>query len=273
MNQWWNKINSGNTFLIIAGPCVLEEEPIVFSIADQLKHISQLLDLDIVFKGSFDKANRTSIKSYRGPGLDRGLELLRSVKEKYNLKITTDVHLPSQVDKVAKIVDIIQIPAFLCRQTDLLLAAGHSGKIVNVKKGQFISPDDTGYIVEKINSTGNQKVLLTERGSCFGYHNLIVDFTSLPKMKKYAPVIFDATHSVQKPGAKAGQSGGERNMIEYLSRAAAAVGVNGLFFEVHPHPEKALSDRENSLNIKKLLPLLKMLLRIRQSVINQTGEK
>ena len=258
--------------MVIAGPCVLEEEHIVFSIAEQLEHISQLLDLDIVLKGSFDKANRTSIKSYRGPGLEQGLDLLQSVKENYNLKITTDVHIPSQVDKVSRIVDIIQIPAFLCRQTDLLLAAGQSTKIVNVKKGQFISPDDTGYIVEKINSTGNNKVLLTERGSCFGYHNLTVDFTSVPKMKKYAPVIFDATHSVQKPGAKAGQSGGEPEMIEYLSRAAVAVGVDGLFFEVHPNPQQALSDGENSLNIKNLLPLLKILLRIRQTVISQTVE-
>lgn len=265
-NQWWDDIILNNQLFIMAGPCVLETEQIVFSIAEKLKYISQQLNLEVVFKGSFDKANRTSIKSYRGPGLNQGLKILKAVKQEFGLKVTTDVHLPSQVDIITEIVDIIQIPAFLCRQTDLLLTAGSSDKIVNVKKGQFIAPEDSVYIVEKINSTGNFKVMLTERGTCFGYHNLVVDFTSLPRMKKYAPVIFDATHSVQKPGAQSGRSGGNRDMIEYLARAAVAVGVNGLFFEVHPEPEKALSDRDNTLNIEKLLPLLRKVIKIRQSL-------
>jgi len=240
-------------FLIIAGPCVLEDLETALFIAETLKGLTQKYGFNYLFKASFDKANRTSLFSYRGPGLEKGLEWLATIKEKCQVPITTDVHETWQVKPVSEVVDVIQIPAFLCRQTDLLLEAGKTGRIVNVKKGQFLSPWDTKYIVEKLRHTQAKEVWLTERGTCFGYRNLVVDFRSLPVMKQYADrVIFDATHSVQLPGGAEGKSGGERHFVPYLIRAAVACGVDGVFMEVHPEPEKALCDGPNSIPLKDL---------------------
>ncbi len=244
---------SKNPFLIIAGPCVLEDLDTALYIAEYLKKLTEKFGFDYIFKASFDKANRTSLYSYRGPGLEKGLEMLSAVKEKIQVKITTDVHETWQVEPVSEVVDVIQIPAFLCRQTDLLLKASETGRIVNIKKGQFLSPWDTKYIVEKVRAGRAKEVWLTERGTSFGYRNLVVDFRGLPVMKEYADrVIFDATHSVQLPGGGEGKSGGERHFVPYLIRAAVAVGVDGVFMEVHPEPDKALCDGPNSLPLSEL---------------------
>lgn len=243
-------------FLIIAGPCVLESPEIAFQIAETLIDLTSKFGFNYIFKASFDKANRTSLYSYRGPGLEKGLEILAKIKSDLGVPITTDVHETWQVERVAEVADVIQIPAFLCRQTDLLLTAGRTGRIVNVKKGQFLSPWDTKYVVEKAKAGGAREVWLTERGTTFGYRNLVVDFRSLPIMRNYADrVIFDATHSVQLPGGGEGRSEGERHFIPYLIRASVAVGVDGLFMEVHPEPEKALCDGPNSLPLSEL-PIL-----------------
>ena len=240
-------------FLIIAGPCALENEEIPLEVAEKISKLrKEFPQFEFVFKGSFDKANRTSVHSFRGVGLEKGLEILKTVKEKYNLKTTTDVHEMWQVEPVAKVVDIIQIPAFLCRQTDLLLAAARSGKAVNVKKGQFLAPWDTKYIVEKLTYGGAKEIYLTERGTTFGYNNLVVDFRSLPIMGEYAKVIYDATHSVQMPGGAGGRSGGMREFIFPLLRAAIAVGVDGVFMEVHPNPPEAKSDSATQVYLKDL---------------------
>lgn len=240
-------------FLIIAGPCVLESSELAYQVAETVKDLATKFGFTYIFKASFDKANRTSLYSYRGPGLEKGLDILASLKSDLGVQITTDVHETWQVERVAEVADVIQIPAFLCRQTDLLLSAGRTGKIVNVKKGQFLSPWDTKYIVEKVKAGGAKEVWLTERGTTFGYRNLVVDFRSLPIMKQYGDrVIFDATHSVQLPGGAEGKSGGEREFIPYLIRASVAVGVDGLFMEVHPEPEKALCDGPNSLRLADL---------------------
>jgi 2-dehydro-3-deoxyphosphooctonate aldolase (KDO 8-P synthase) len=243
-------------FIIIAGPCVIENEEVVFQVAEKLDELRKIYpNFEFVFKSSFDKANRTSLRSYRGVGLERGLEILKKVKEKYGFKLTTDVHETWQVEPVAKVVDIIQIPAFLCRQTDLLLKSAETGKEVNVKKGQFISPWDTKYIVEKLKSGKPKEIYLTERGTCFGYNNLVVDFRSLVVMKNYAKVLYDATHSVQLPSAGGGKSGGQREFIFPLLRGAIAVGVDGIFMEVHPNPSQAKSDASTQLPLKDL-PLI-----------------
>ena len=243
-------------FLIIAGPCALENEEIPLQVAEKISELQKgYPQFEFVFKGSFDKANRTSVHSFRGVGLERGLEILKTVKEKYNLKTTTDVHETWQVKPVAEVVDIVQIPAFLCRQTDLLLEAAKSGKAVNVKKGQFLAPWDTKYIVEKLTYGGAKEIYLTERGTTFGYNNLVVDFRSLPIMGEYAKVIYDATHSVQMPGGAGGRSGGMREFIFPLLRAAIAVGVDGVFMEVHPNPPGAKSDSATQVYLKDF-PLL-----------------
>lgn len=241
-------------FLIIAGPCVIESYELCLEIGEYLKELSsRYTEFEFVFKASFDKANRTSVESFRGPGLKEGLRILEKVKEKTSLRITTDVHETSQVDDVAKVVDIIQIPAFLCRQTDLLLKASSTKKAVNVKKGQFLAPWDTKYIIEKLKSQNYEgEFYLTERGSSFGYNNLVVDMRSLPIMREYARVIFDATHSVQLPGGANGKSGGQREFVPYLIRGAVAVGVDGVFMEVHPKPQFALSDGPNSIPLDYL---------------------
>ena len=238
-------------FLIIAGPCALENEEIPLKVAEKISELQrEYPQFEFVFKGSFDKANRTSVHSFRGVGLERGLEILKTIKKKYNLKTTTDVHETWQVKPVAEVVDIVQIPAFLCRQTDLLLEAAKSGKAVNVKKGQFLAPWDTKYIVEKLTYGGAKEIYLTERGTTFGYNNLVVDFRSLPIMGQYAKVIYDATHSVQMPGGAGGRSGGMREFIFPLLRAAIAVGIDGVFMEVHPNPPEAKSDSATQVYLK-----------------------
>jgi 2-dehydro-3-deoxyphosphooctonate aldolase (KDO 8-P synthase) len=252
-----------NRFLLIAGPCVIESEELVFETAKKLKEITDKLNLDFVFKTSYDKANRTSIKSFRGPGLEKGLAIIKEIKKALNIKVLTDVHDVHDVEKVAEVVDVIQIPAFLSRQTDLILEVSRTGKIVNVKKAQFMAPWDIKFVIEKIESVGNRNIWITERGYIFGYNNLVVDFRSIVIMKKFGyPVIYDATHSLQKPSAGNGFSGGEREFIPYLARAAVAVGIDGLFMEVHPNPENALSDAQTQYPLSQLENLLKQLIEI-----------
>lgn len=251
------RIGKNNIFCLMAGPCVIESEQIVFRTAEQLKRICGDEKIPFIFKASFDKANRTSINSFRGLGVKKGLEILAKVKETLDVPITTDIHCSSQIDMAAEIVDIIQIPAFLCRQTDLLIAAGKTKKAVNIKKGQFLSPWEVKNIIAKVVSTGNKNVLITERGTSFGYNNLVSDFRSLPIMRNFGyPVIFDATHSVQQPGGLGKSSGGDKGFVPYLAKASMAVGCDGIFAEVHPDPAKALSDSSNMLNLKEIEQLL-----------------
>ena len=257
--------------VLIAGPCVIEDEIRTFNIANFLKKITGDLGIPFIFKASFDKANRTSIHSYRGPGLVDGLKILEKIKGDLGLAILTDIHDVSQVEPVASVVDVIQVPAFLCRQTDLLTAVARSGKMVNIKKGQFLSPWDVPHIVEKISASGNQRVVITERGVSFGYNNLVVDMRSIPIMQSAGyPVIFDATHSVQLPGGAGSSSSGQRQYAPVLARAAVAAGADGVFLEVHPEPDKALCDGPNSLPLDGLEKLLSQLKALRQ-IIN-TGE-
>jgi 2-dehydro-3-deoxyphosphooctonate aldolase (KDO 8-P synthase) len=252
-----------NRFFLIAGPCVIENEELVFETAKKLKEITDKLNLDFVFKTSYDKANRTSIKSFRGPGLEKGLAIIKEIKKALNIKVLTDVHDVHDVEKVAEVVDVIQIPAFLSRQTDLILEVSRTGKIVNVKKAQFMAPWDIKFVIEKIESVGNRNIWITERGYIFGYNNLVVDFRSIVIMKKFGyPVIYDATHSLQKPSAGNGFSAGEREFIPHLARAAVAVGIDGLFMEVHPNPENALSDAQTQYPLSQLENLLKQLIEI-----------
>jgi 2-dehydro-3-deoxyphosphooctonate aldolase (KDO 8-P synthase) len=250
----------GNTepLVLIAGPCVIEDADFTVRVAKELARMARQRHIPYVFKASYDKANRSSGKSYRGPGMRRGLEILERVKDEVGCPVLTDVHWKEDVEEVARIVDILQVPAFLSRQTDLLLACAETGRIVNVKKGQFLAPWDMEHVVRKLESTGNRNILLTERGVSFGYNNLIVDMRSLAVMKQYGyPVIYDATHSVQLPGARNGASGGQREFVVPLARAAVALGVAALFCEVHPRPDKALSDGPNSLALGRLPPFLK----------------
>ena len=252
------RIGGNNRVVLIAGPCVIESETMTMRIAGQLKSITSELGIELIFKASYDKANRTSINSFRGPGLKKGLEILAKVKTTYNLPILSDVHSTEQIEPAAQVLDIIQIPAFLSRQTDLLVCAGETGRIVNIKKGQFMAPWDIRHAIQKIESTGNHKIILTERGYTFGYNMLVNDFRVIPIMRDFGyPVVFDATHSVQLPSAAGGVSGGQKEYIEVLAKAAAAVGIDGLFLEVHPHPQKALSDGANSLRLDRLRKLLK----------------
>ena len=250
-------------FKLIAGPCVIESEETLFHIAEEMTAISSRLPVEYYFKASFDKANRTSIDSYRGPGMEKGLAMLEKVKQRFGLKIATDIHEPSQAETIAKIADIIQIPAFLCRQTDLLLAAGKTGKLIHVKKAQFLAAEDMINIVRKIESTGNHNIWLCERGTSFGYHTLVVDMTGIVEMKKSGyPVIMDATHSVQKPGGNGSSSGGNREYVEPLAKAAVAAGADGLFLEVHPDPDLSLSDGPNMVRLADVQGLLEKVLRI-----------
>lgn len=259
-----------NSLFFIAGPCVLESLELALEVGLKLARIAQKLGVTIVFKSSFDKANRTSIKSFRGPGLATGLKWLEKIKVETGLPILTDIHTPDQAEPVAEVADVIQIPAFLCRQTDLLVAAARTGRIINVKKGQFIAPWDMGQVVEKIKQSGtiaDDKIWLTERGTTFGYNNLVVDFRSLPIMQSSGfPVIFDATHSVQLPGGKGTCSGGQREFVPVLARAAVAAGCNGVFMEVHPDPDHALCDGPNSWPLDGTLSLFKDLLRLWRAV-------
>lgn len=251
------------SLIVIAGPCVIESENMVMEIAGKMKEITSGYDVDYYFKASFDKANRTSLSSYRGPGIDKGLEILKKVKEAYDLKICTDIHEPWQAAKAAEAADMIQIPAFLCRQTDLLTAAAQTNRIINIKKGQFMAPWDMQYVVEKVRMSGNDKIMLSERGTCFGYNQLVVDMTSIIEMKRnHVPVIFDATHSVQKPGGNGASTGGNREYAAYLARAAIAAGADGIFMEVHPNPEKALSDGPNSIRLSDVDQMLQHIIEI-----------
>jgi 2-dehydro-3-deoxyphosphooctonate aldolase (KDO 8-P synthase) len=249
------KLVAGKPFFIL-GPCVMESEALVLGLADTIAGIGARLGVPVVFKASFDKANRTSVNGFRGPGLDAGLELLARVRRDHGLPVTTDIHESSQAAPAGAVIDLIQIPAFLCRQTDLLVAAGQTGKPVNVKKGQFMSPVSMRHAVEKVRSTGNQAVLLTERGNSFGYGDLVVDFRSIPIMQAFAPVVFDATHSVQKPPIEGSSTSGDRSKIELLAKAAAAAGADGFFFETHPNPDEALSDGPNAIRTADLETLL-----------------
>ena len=254
-------VGGDSRLALIAGPCVIESEDIVLKTAEMLKEITQRVDVPLIFKSSFDKANRSSIKSYRGVGLEKGLDILKKVKDRIDVPVLSDVHEPQQVGISSEVLDVIQIPAFLCRQTDLLIAAAKTGKPVNVKKGQFMSPGDMKNVIVKIEQSGNEKILLTERGVPFGYNNLVVDMRSLPLMRDLGyPVVFDATHSVQLPGGAGDRSDGNKEFVPYLARGAAAVGIDLLFMEVHPEPEKALSDGPNMMALNKLEPVLKMVL-------------
>ncbi len=250
------------TDIFIAGPCVIENEAVTEAVATELVRLNKLFGIDIIFKSSFDKANRTSLHSYRGPGLEKGLEILAGVKEKYGLRVLTDIHESWQAEPVGKIVDVIQIPAFLCRQTDLIVAAARTGKVVNIKKAQFLSGNDMKYPYEKAKEAGAKEIWLTERGNSFGYNNLVVDFRNIPYMKQISPnVIMDCTHSVQRPGAAEGKTGGNREFIPMMAMAAKAFGANGYFFEVHPEPEKGLSDATNMLALKDLETVLAAILK------------
>lgn len=246
---------------IIAGPCVIEDMDCLETVAKELVRLNAKYDLDIIFKASFDKANRTSIHSYRGPGLEKGMQMLGDIKQKYGLKILTDIHESYQAAPVAEVADVLQIPAFLCRQTDLLVAAANTGKVVNIKKAQFLSGLDMEYPVQKVRESGNENVWLTERGNIYGYNNLAVDFRNIADMKKFTDtVIMDCTHSVQRPGAAGGKTGGNREFVPAMALAAKAFGANGYFFEVHPDPEKALSDGPNMLYLDKLEEVIVSLL-------------
>lgn len=254
-------------FTIIAGPCVIESKEICFEVAEVLRNLQdEFKKIRFVFKSSFDKANRSSVDSFRGKGLEYGLNILSMIKKEFNLTVLTDIHESYQAKPVAEIVDIIQIPAFLCRQTDLLLAAVETKKEINVKKGQFLAPWDTKNIVEKLKFGGADKIYLTERGTTFGYNNLVVDFRSLPIMRQFAPVIYDVTHSVQLPGGLGKASGGQREFAYPLAKAAISVGVDGLFLETHPDPDKALSDGPNQIPLKDFPKMIKNLLKLKQHV-------
>lgn len=246
----------------IAGPCVIESAELLDEVAARLVAINRRLGIDILFKASFDKANRTSIHSFRGPGLERGLAMLAAVKERWGLSLLTDIHEPWQAEAAGQVADVLQIPAFLCRQTDLLTAAARTGKTVNIKKGQFLAGEDMRYPYEKAMEAGAREVWLTERGNSFGYHNLVVDFRNIPDMKQFAPtVIMDCTHSVQRPGADGGKTGGNREFVPAMAYAAKAFGADGFFFEVHPDPDKALSDGPNMLPLDALEGVIEQLLR------------
>lgn len=257
------KIGGGNSLVLIAGPCVIESRENCLRAAKQLKTITAKLKMPFIFKSSYDKANRTSLGSYRGPGLEKGIQILKEVKETLGLPILSDVHCTAEVKPAAKVLDVLQIPALLSRQTDLIRAAAATGKAINVKKGQFLAPWDMAGVIKKIESTGNKNILITERGTSFGYNNLVSDFRSLPIMRQFGyPIIYDATHSVQLPSGAGAVSSGESEFVPYLSRAAVAVGCDALFLEVHENPKAALCDGPNMLSLKQLEELLKQVLAI-----------
>lgn len=265
------KCGVGSPLLLISGPCVLETRDGAFAIAARLQELAASRSIGLVFKGSFDKANRTSGTAYRGVGVDEGLRILADVKQAFGVPITTDIHEASQADTVAEVVDLIQIPAFLCRQTDLLIAAAKTGRAVNVKKGQFVSPEDMRHGVEKLRGGGCSNILLSERGTFFGYGRLVNDFRALPVMQGHGvPVIFDATHSVQMPGGLGDRTGGERSLVAPLARAAVAIGVDGIFMETHPEPDKSPSDGPNMIPLDQLPALVDTLLRIGDALREST---
>lgn len=249
----------GGKLTILAGPCVIETQEILEQTAEELKKIAQKLDINFVFKSSYDKANRSSINSYRGPGIQKGLEMLEKIKKDFDLPIITDIHAPEQAAIAAEVADILQIPAFLCRQTDLLVAAAKTGKIINIKKGQFLAPEQMKSLAKKIEDSGNSNIIFIDRGTSFGYNNLVSDFRAIPIMQEFGyPVLFDATHSVQLPGALGECSGGDRRFVPVLAKSAVAAGADGLYFEVHPDPDKALCDGPNMIALKDAEKLFKV---------------
>ena len=261
------EVGGTGPLFLISGPCVIENEKVTFELARFLKGLSQRVNIPVIFKSSYDKANRTSIDSFRGPGLDEGLEILKEVKEVTGLPILSDIHQVSEIEKAVEILDVIQIPAFLCRQTDLISEAAKTLLPINIKKGQFLSPWDMQQVILKVVSEGNSNILLTERGTSFGYNNLVVDIRSVPVMKGFGyPVVFDATHGVQLPGGRSKSSGGQREFVAPLARAAVAAGADGIFLEIHPDPDLALSDGPNSLAIEQVEPLINMLKEIHKTV-------
>ncbi|MCK4759791.1 MAG: 3-deoxy-8-phosphooctulonate synthase [Candidatus Aminicenantes bacterium] len=260
------KIGGSHPFFLIGGPCVIESQEHALFMAKEIKNTCQDLGVSFIFKSSFDKANRSSVSSYRGPGLKSGLEILNLVKNEASVPVLSDVHETSQVEKAARVLDVIQIPAFLCRQTDLLVAAAQTQKPLNIKKGQFLSPYEMTNVVEKAVSQNNEKIILTERGNSFGYNNLIFDIRSIPVMKGLGfPVVIDASHSVQKPGTEGVSSGGDAEFIPFVAKAGVSVGADGVFLEIHDNPSKALSDKHNSLKLKDLKNLLEALLRLEKA--------
>ncbi len=260
-------LGDGAPLVLIAGPCVIEEEDKTFAIASYLKNLAKTLKIPFIFKASYDKANRTSVDGYRGPGLVKGLEILKRIKEELEVPVLSDVHRFEEINPAARILDVMQVPAFLCRQTDFVMEVARAARVINIKKGQFLAPWDVANIVEKVRNATNDNLMITERGTSFGYNNLVVDYRGLPVMRSLGyPVIFDATHSVQLPGGAGKASGGQRDMVSFLARAAVAVGVDGIFFEVHPDPDKALCDGPNSLHLDALEKLLPELLAIHDVV-------
>jgi len=261
-------IGDGLPFTLMAGPCVIEDLELCRMICREVQRITCELGIPYIFKASFDKANRTSVQSFRGDGMQAGLDVLAAIKAEFGVPVVTDVHQADQCAAVGEVADVIQIPAFLCRQTDLLIAAGETGRVVNIKKGQFMAPEDIAQAVRKVESTGNNRILVTERGVSFGYHNLVVDFRSLPIMAAASgvPVVFDATHAVQQPAAQGHATGGTREYVPHLAKAAVAVGIDALFLEVHPDPKNAMSDAATVLNLADLSELLATLKRIEDAV-------
>jgi len=263
----WKSLNAPGRLKLLAGPCVVESEKLCLQVGRSLKQICHRLGITYIFKASFDKANRTSGQSYRGPGAEAGLEVLARVRAELNVPVLTDVHTEEQVNSAAAVVDVLQIPAFLCRQTDLVAAASRTGKIINMKKGQFLSPAEMGQVLEKARKAGGEKLLVTERGTTFGYNNLVADMRSIPIMHRFGcPVIFDATHSVQLPGGGGNKSSGQREFAPVLARAALAAGADGLFIETHPDPDQALSDGPNMIPLGDMAGLLKSLLKVYSAV-------
>ena len=260
-------VGDGQPLMLIGGPCVIESEDFTLKMAEAILRVCDRLGVPFIFKSSFDKANRTSLDSFRGHSLDAGLKILQRVKAEFGVPVLTDIHESYQAAPVAEVVDVLQIPAFLCRQTDLLLAAAATGRTVNVKKGQFLAPWDMKNVVKKLESAGANKIMLTERGTSFGYNTLMVDFRSLPQMRQFGyPVVFDATHSVQMPGGQGNTSGGQREFVPYLARAAAAVGVDALFMEIHENPDQAPSDGPNMIPLQQLESVLQPILRVREAL-------
>lgn len=259
-----SKLTSDHSFFLIAGPCVIDDRAMAIEMAQHIKEVCQNLNIPFVFKGSYRKANRSRIDSFTGIGDEKALAILGDVRNQLNIPVTTDIHSVEEAQLAAEYVDIIQIPAFLCRQTDLLIAAAKTGKTVNIKKGQFMSPHAMQFAVQKVKDSGNNSVLLTERGSQFGYHELVVDFKGIPTMQSFAPVVMDVTHSLQQPNQNSGVTGGQPQLIETIAKAAIATGVDGLFLETHPHPKLAKSDGANMLPLNQLENLLKKLVRIKQ---------
>jgi len=265
------KIGGTAPFFLIAGPCVIESQAHALFLAEEIKKVCEELQIPCIFKASFDKANRSSIQSYRGPGLEKGLAILKHIKDQLAIPVLSDIHETWQIEKAAPVLDVIQIPAFLSRQTDLIVEAAKTKKPINIKKGQFLSPSEMKNVVEKVLSQGNEKIIITERGTCFGYNNLVFDIRSIPIMKKWGyPVVIDASHSVQNPGGKGTASGGEAEFIPYVARAGISVGADGLFVEVHDRPAQSLSDKFNSLKLNKLKGLLTTLLRMKKSLMRIT---